>query len=55
MTRQASSVVKGAAAGIIVGSAAFVAVKTITGGRNRTGKTAAKAMKAIGSFMDSMM
>ncbi len=55
MTRQTSSVIKGAAAGVIAGGAAFVAVRMFTGGRNRAGKTAAKAMKMLGNFMDTMM
>lgn len=55
MTRQTSSMIKGAAAGFIAGSAAFVAVKMFSGGKSHTRKTAAKAVKVIGDFMDAMM
>ena len=44
MTRQTSSVIKGAAAGVIAGSAAFMAVRMFTGGSHRAGKTAKKAV-----------
>ena len=42
MTRQTSSVIKGAAAGVIAGSAAFMAVRMFTGGSHRASKTAKK-------------
>ena len=43
---------KGAAAGIAVGGLTFMAVKTFSGSRRARRKTAAKAVKVIGSFMD---
>ena len=52
MTRETSSVMKGAAAGIVAGGLTFMAVKTFTGNRRLRRKTAAKAVKVIGSFMD---
>lgn len=54
MSRQASSVIKSAAAGIAVGGATFAAVKYFSDNRRLRRKTAAKAAKLIGSFMDMM-
>ncbi len=54
MTREASSVMKGAAAGIVTGGLAFWAVKSFSGSRRMRRKTAAKAVKVIGSFMDAL-
>lgn len=45
---------KGAAAGIITGGLAFMAVKTLSSDRRFRRKTAAKAAKLIGSLMDSI-
>ena len=52
MTRETSSVVKGAAAGIVAGGLTFMAVKSLSGSRRMRRKTAAKAVKMVGSFMD---
>lgn len=54
MTRETSSVMKGAAAGIVTGGLAFLAVKSFSGNRRLRRKTAAKAVKVIGSFMDTL-
>lgn len=54
MTRQTTGIIKGAAAGLAVGGATFVAVKYLTDSRRARRKTAAKAAKIIGSFMDMM-
>ncbi len=54
MTRDTSSIFKGAAAGIITGGLTFMAVKSFSGNRRLRRKTAAKAVKVIGSFMDSL-
>lgn len=54
VTRETSSVVKGAAAGIIAGGLTFMAVKSFSGSRRMRRKTAAKAVKVIGSFMDAL-
>ncbi len=53
MTRETSSIMKGAAAGIVTGGLAFMAVKTFSGNRRFRRKTAAKAAKLIGNMMDS--
>lgn len=53
MTRETSSVMKGAAAGIVTGGLAFMAVKTLSGSRRARRKTAAKTAKLIGNLMDS--
>ncbi len=55
MTRKTSSVIKGAAAGVIAGSAAFMAVRMFTGGSHRANKTAKKAVKVIENLVDTMM
>ncbi|MDE7230970.1 MAG: hypothetical protein K2N56_10870 [Oscillospiraceae bacterium] len=54
MTRDTSSIFKGAAAGIITGGLTFMAVKSFSGNRRLRRKTAAKAVKVIGSFMDAL-
>ena len=54
MTRETSSVMKGAAAGIVAGGLTFMAVKSLSGSRRLRRKTAAKAVKVIGSFMDTL-
>lgn len=54
VTRETSSVMKGAAAGIITGGLTFLAVKSFSGNRRLRRKTAAKAVKVIGSFMDTL-
>ena len=52
MSRQTSGIIKGAAAGIAVGGATFAAVKYFSDNRRFRRKTAAKAAKIIGTFMD---
>lgn len=52
VTRETSSVMKGAAAGVLTGGLAFWAVKSLSGSRRMRRKTAAKAVKVIGNFMD---
>lgn len=54
MARQASGIIKGAAAGLAVGGATFAVVKYFSDNRRIRRKTAAKAAKLIGSFMDMM-
>lgn len=54
VTRETSSVMKGAAAGIVAGGLTFMAVKSLSGSRRLRRKTAAKAVKAIGGFMDML-
>ena len=54
MTKEMQSSLKGAAAGVITGGLAFLAVKTISSNAHSRRKAAAKAMKVIGSFMDSL-
>ena len=54
MTRETSSIMKGAAAGLVTGGLTFMAVKTFSGSRRLRRKTAAKAVKAIGGFMDML-
>ena len=52
MSRQTSSIIKSTAAGIAVGGATFAAVKYFSDNRRLRRKTAAKAAKLIGNFMD---
>ena len=53
MTREAQRYVKSAAAGVITGGLAFMAVKSLSSRRFKR-HTAAKAFKVLGSFMDSI-
>lgn len=53
MTRETSSLMKGAAAGVVTGGLAFMAVKSLSGSRRMRRKTAAKAAKLIGNLMDT--
>ncbi len=54
MSRQTQSYIKSAAAGVITGGLAFMAVKTLTNNRRFRRKSAAKAIKLLGNFMDSI-
>lgn len=54
MSRQTSGILKGAAAGLAVGGATFAAVRFFSDNRRIRRKTAAKAAKMIGSFMDML-
>lgn len=54
MSRQSQSYIKGAAAEVITGGLAFMAVKTLTSSRRSKRHSAAKALKIIGNFMDTM-
>ncbi len=54
MTHEAKCYVKSAAAGAVTGGLAFLAVKRLTSSRRLRRKTAAKAAKLIGTFMDSL-
>ncbi|MCH5207929.1 MAG: hypothetical protein J1F04_03505 [Oscillospiraceae bacterium] len=54
MSNRASGIIKGAAAGIAVGGATFAAVRYFSDNRRIRRKTAAKAAKIIGTFMDMM-
>lgn len=54
MTREAQRYVKGAAAGVITGGLTFLAVKSLSGRKRMKRRTAAKALKVLGSFMDSI-
>lgn len=53
MTKETTSVMKSAAAGIVTGGLAFMAVKTLTSSKRARRKTAAKTAKLIGNLMDS--
>lgn len=54
MSRPSSGIIKGAAAGLAVGTATFAAVRYLSDNRRLRRKTAAKAAKIIGTFMDMM-
>lgn len=54
MSRQTQSYIKSAAAGIITGGLAFMAVKSLTDNHRFKRKSAAKAFKVLGSFMDAI-
>ncbi|MBD5111267.1 MAG: hypothetical protein HDT42_01835 [Ruminococcaceae bacterium] len=54
MTRETQRYVKSAAAGVITGGLTFMAVKSLSGRRRMKRRTAAKALKVLGSFMDSI-
>ena len=54
ITKDMQSSLKGAAAGVVTGGLAFLAVKTLTSNARARRRTAAKAMKLLGSFMDAM-
>lgn len=54
MSREIQSYIKSAAAGVITGGLAFMAVKSITNNRRFKRKSAAKAFKVLGSFMDAI-
>lgn len=53
MTRDASSIMKGAAAGIVTGGLTFLAVKSLSGSARARRKATAKAAKIIGNIMDT--
>lgn len=54
MSKETQSYIKSAAAGVITGGLAFMAVKSLTNNRRFRRKTAAKAFKVLGSFMDAI-
>ena len=54
MTRETQRYVKSAAAGIITGGLAFMAARSLSGRRRLKRRTAAKALKVLGSYMDSI-
>lgn len=54
MSRQQASVMKGAAAAVVTGGLAFLAVKSLSSNRRMKRKATAKAMKVLGNFMDSL-
>ncbi len=54
MSKQTQSYVKGAAAAVVTGGIAFMAVKTLSNNRRFKRKATAKAFKVLGNFMDSM-
>lgn len=54
MSRETQSYIKSAAAGVVTGGLAFLAVKSLTNNRRFRRKTAAKAFKVLGSFMDAI-
>lgn len=53
MTRRAECCVKSVAAGVIAGTLAFLAVKSLCGHRCCRRMSAAKAFKTIGLLMDA--
>jgi len=53
MSKQTQSYIKSAAAGVITGGLAFMAVKSLTNNRRKR-KSAGKAFKVLGSFMDAI-
>ena len=53
MSKQTQSYIKSAAAGVITGGLAFMAVKSLTNNRRKR-KSAAMAFKVLGSFMDAI-
>lgn len=53
MSRQCESYIKSAAAGLIAGGLAFMAVKAVSGRKSFKRMTAAKAFKMIGAMMDA--
>lgn len=54
MSKEAQSYIKSAAAGVITGGLAFMAVKSLTRSRRFRRKSTAKAFKVLGSFMDAI-
>ena len=53
MSRQTESYIKSAAAGLIAGGLAFLAVRAVSGRRSFKRMTAAKAFKMIGTMLDA--
>ena len=54
MSKEIQSNLKGAAAGVVAGGLAFMAVKTITSKTRARRRATAKAMKLIGNIMDAI-
>lgn len=54
MSRETQSVMKGAAAAVVTGGIAFLAVKSLSNNRRFKRKATAKAFKVLGNFMDSL-
>lgn len=54
MSREVQSVMKGAAAAVVTGGIAFLAVKSLSNNRRFKRKATAKAFKVLGNFMDSL-
>lgn len=54
MTRQAKSTLRSAAVGLVTGGLTFLAVNKLTCDHKVKRKTAAKAFKVLGNFMDSV-
>ena len=54
MSREAQSYVKGAAAAVVTGGIAVLAVRSLTNNKRLKRKMTAKTFKAIGNIMDSL-
>lgn len=54
MTRHAKSTLRSAAVGLVTGGLTFLAVNKLTCDHKVKRKTAAKAFKVLGNFMDSV-
>ena len=54
MSREAQTYVKGAAAAVVTGGIAFLAVRSLTNNKRLKRKMTAKTFKAIGNIMDSL-
>lgn len=54
MSKEAQGYIKGAAAAVVTGGIAFLAVKSLSNNRRFKRKATAKAFKVLGNFMDSL-
>lgn len=54
MSREVQTYVKGATAAVITGGIAYLAVRSLDRNRRFKRKATAKALKVLGSFMDSL-
>lgn len=54
MSREAQNYIKGAAAAVVTGGLAFLAVRGLSQNRRFKRKATAKAMKVLGNFMDAI-
>lgn len=54
MTRRTETYIKSAAIGAAAGGLAYFAMRSLTSGKRMRRKAAAKAVKMVGSLMDSL-